>query len=38
VALALDGAGMFGLQVQALSPQRIAAAVLVAAELVLSRL
>jgi Putative inner membrane exporter, YdcZ len=37
-ALVLDGAGMFGLQVQALSPQRIAAAVLVAAGLVLSRL
>lgn len=37
-ALVLDGGGLLGLQVQALSPQRIAAAVLVAAGLVLSRL
>lgn len=37
-ALVLDGNGLFGLPVQALSPQRIAAAVLVAAGLVLSRL
>ena len=37
-ALILDGWGMFGLQVQALSLQRIAAAGLVAAGLVLSRL
>jgi bacterial/archaeal transporter family-2 protein len=36
-ALVLDGSGLFGLQVLALSPQRIAAAVLVAAGLVLSR-
>ena len=37
-ALVLDSNGLFGLPVQALSPQRIAAAVLVAAGLVLSRL
>lgn len=38
MALLLDGAGLFGLAVQALTAQRIAAAVLVAAGLVLSRL
>lgn len=37
-ALLLDGMGLLGLTVQALSPQRIAAAGLVAAGLVLSRL
>lgn len=37
-ALVLDGNGLFGLPVQALTPQRIAAAGLVAAGLVLSRL
>jgi bacterial/archaeal transporter family-2 protein len=36
-ALLLDGNGLFGLPVQALTPQRIAAAVLVAAGLLLSR-
>ncbi len=36
-ALVLDGNGLFGLPVQALTPQRIAAAGLVAAGLVLSR-
>lgn len=38
VALVLDGHGLLGLPVQALTPQRIAAAGLVAAGLVLSRL
>lgn len=37
-ALLIDSMGLFGLAVQALSPQRIAAAGLVAAGLVLSRL
>lgn len=37
-ALLLDGNGLFGLPVQALTPQRIAAAGLVAAGLVLSRI
>ena len=37
-ALILDGNGLLGLPVQALTPQRIAAVVLVAAGLVLSRL
>lgn len=38
MALVLDGNGLFGLPVQMLTPQRIAAAGLVAAGLVLSRL
>lgn len=38
MALVLDGNGLLGLPVQALTPQRIAAAGLVAAGLVLSRL
>ena len=38
MALVLDGNGLFGLPVQALTPQRIAAAALVTAGLVLSRL
>ena len=38
MALVLDGNGLFGLPLQALTPQRIASAGLVAAGLVLSRL
>jgi bacterial/archaeal transporter family-2 protein len=38
MALVLDGNGLFGLPLQALAPQRIAAAGLVAAGLILSRL